>query len=163
MKTSPWNAQEEEALLAMLTRGCRFSEIGARLGRTAAACKQKAARLLDKESREALYGDRLKNKKRWTAEEVRAVVEMRNAGKQWKEVAAAVGRPIGSCMEQFYATQRPKPEEGVERRAKLRKCLGCSALFPSSGPGNRICPRCWKKVEELSGGLDEYRLGGYYV
>lgn len=31
--------------------------------------------------------------------------------------------------------------------ARLRKCLKCGRPFPSTGPGNRICPPCWQRQD----------------
>jgi len=40
---------------------------------------------------------------------------------------------------------KPKPELATESDkdpARLRRCLLCREIFPSSGPYNRICKRC---------------------
>jgi hypothetical protein len=36
----------------------------------------------------------------------------------------------------------PEAPADVTGGAKPRTCLKCSKLFPSAGPGNRICPPC---------------------
>jgi Holliday junction resolvase RusA-like endonuclease len=36
----------------------------------------------------------------------------------------------------------PGPEPVAESPAKPRKCLKCDRAFDSSGPANRICPKC---------------------
>ncbi len=33
--------------------------------------------------------------------------------------------------------------------AKKRTCLKCNKLFDSTGPGNRICPRCRQSNDRL--------------
>jgi Holliday junction resolvase RusA-like endonuclease len=36
----------------------------------------------------------------------------------------------------------PEPEPVINSPAKPRKCLKCDTTFDSSGPANRICPKC---------------------
>jgi hypothetical protein len=36
----------------------------------------------------------------------------------------------------------PPPEPVAESPVKPRKCLKCDKAFHSSGPANRICPKC---------------------
>ena len=48
---------------------------------------------------------------------------------------AAVGRTT-------KPVRPPKPGQD-------RACLKCGAIFRSSGPGNRICPRCAKQNAEM--------------
>lgn len=51
-------------------------------------------------------------------------------------IEALINRPI------HYST--PSCNAGIPLAVQLkeRKCLRCSKMFPSAGPGNRICPGC---------------------
>jgi len=35
-----------------------------------------------------------------------------------------------------------RDEAGTALEEKLRRCLMCGQMFPSAGPGNRICKKC---------------------
>lgn len=44
-----------------------------------------------------------------------------------------------------------KDEDGRPVAPKIkRSCLGCQKLFLSGGPGNRICPACARRRQDLS-------------
>lgn len=42
-----------------------------------------------------------------------------------------------------------KPEPEANPDAKPRTCLKCGKTFDSTGPGNRICPRCNRENDKL--------------
>jgi hypothetical protein len=45
----------------------------------------------------------------------------------------------------------------LQSMCKSRKCLSCSSDFQSSGPGNRICPRC-KSSEAFHSSPDAFSI-----
>jgi hypothetical protein len=45
----------------------------------------------------------------------------------------------------------------LQAMQKSRKCLSCSSSFASSGPGNRICPRC-KSSEAFTCSPDAFSI-----
>jgi len=50
---------------------------------------------------------------------------------------------------------------GSREQRKIRTCLRCPAEFASSGPGNRICPRCTKNENQNPhGAIRRGRLPG---
>ena len=48
-----------------------------------------------------LKGPRGRHGKRWTAEEVRKLRDMRREGRSWKEIAAALGRSEGAVRVKY--------------------------------------------------------------
>lgn len=51
--------------------------------------------------------------------------------------------------------QPPEPPADAPGGTKSRACLKCGMLFPSAGPGNRICPRCGRDNARLRLGEPE--------
>lgn len=70
--------------------------------------------------------------------------------KRWLPGRKAGWLCSGECWELYVAYEQSSVFSKRERnkRVKQRKCLGCSEMFWSSGPANRICSRC-KRVEDL--------------
>jgi hypothetical protein len=50
-----------------------------------------------------------------------------------------------------------KKPKATNDNIKQRKCLLCSKMFMSFGPGNRICALCKKKPEYRHGSLSYYK------
>ena len=93
------------------------------------------------------------------------------------KTCAQCGKPIEPPRRQFCCTicggryharqmqQRDFDQRLVlARRAcdnKIRMCLACNHEFASSGPGNRICPRCTKNENQNPhGAIRRGRLSG---
>ena len=76
-----WAASDDAKLYRLHSAGVTFSDMGGQLrGRSANACKKRAARL------------GLPFRRRWTAEEIAELDRLRALGLSWVEVARATGR-----------------------------------------------------------------------
>jgi hypothetical protein len=76
-----------------------------------------------------------------------------------RSLAEDARRVLRRCRRGGGESHR-KPPPADQGAAKPRRCLapGCGAMFPSSWPGERICPPCRQRRAARGSGLDEAAL-----
>lgn len=78
----------------------------------------------------------------WSDEHDDKLVELRDRGERWADIAAAIGASANQCKTRFH-TISIRSVEPPAHMVKERRCLcGCQRLFLSSSPGERIRPEC---------------------
>ena len=110
-----WTAEEEERLIALREKGLSYEQITKYLpGRTLETVRKRYPRLTRDPS--APEGDR---RDLWTTEEGELLVDLRNAGTSWDEVAKFFPkRNLQALKKMYYSlTRHPSAQEGVRRDA----------------------------------------------
>ncbi|MDE0305467.1 MAG: hypothetical protein OXI87_11405 [Albidovulum sp.] len=95
----------------------------------------------------------------WTNEEIRILVEEWKRGIGFKKIGKLIGRSRKSVAvkaSRIGLTTGLDSDEvrngNAGKNGKLRNCLSCSALFYSTGFGNRLCNKCKNSSAWDSGG-----------
>ena len=72
-----------------------------------------------------------------------------------------VDEPVEQAPEPQAPKPQAEPDEDPEEleplpvaEARPRRCLKCGRTFPSTGPGNRICPDCAARNRATSGSFE---------
>ena len=85
----------------------------------------------------------MNGKNKWTIENDVQLAQLRLAGHKPREVALIMRVSISTI---YLKTQEAERKTLKINQRKMRRCLGgCNKEFISSGPGNRICPKCSKQ------------------
>jgi len=157
-----WSAGEDSTIRAMRAGGAIWKEVAAALGLSVllvrkrgdalggpALVKPTAARIP-----EAPVVPRQPPGTPWTAVEDAYLLGMEDAGAAWGAMGRHLGRDRRACAARWETLQEPAPKP-----TKPRRCLKCSAVFDSEGPGNRMCPTCAEANAEIGCSIDHGFFG----
>jgi hypothetical protein len=83
----------------------------------------------------------------WPPETVEALVQLWNQGLTAPEVGARIGKTARAVECKVHklraAGHALPPRRAIDEPERVsRRCLYCGEDFPSSHPGNRLCPGC---------------------
>ncbi len=90
----------------------------------------------------------------WSAEDDRLILELRTAGKPWKEIGGAVGVSAGSASSR-HGLLRARQDALKNGISGMVKCLGpdCGKQFLSPDRCRiRICPACKQRIATYATG-----------
>ncbi|KAG6096598.1 hypothetical protein E4U30_001404 [Claviceps sp. LM220 group G6] len=96
-----WTLEEHDLLLRLKEAGESWQEISEKLERTPRACQNqyKQRFVVFPGSKASL---RAKLNKPWTDEENKLLLELKKAGRTWKEISESMGRTPGACRSHYF-------------------------------------------------------------
>lgn len=166
-----WTPEEDDVIIAMRPEGISFQAIGARIGRSEKSCSNRHGILRRRgltadaaaRAEEAGAAEEAELPEPWTEEESCRLIQMRNDGYGWEDIAVALARPLMGIRSRYARLQRVQVLEreaaeleqlrqAEEERARRGAAPVALSLVPGSGRPPRPRESIHERLDRLPGG-----------